>query len=211
MAEKRAEGRTYRPFTALMKDGEEKEISIDMAKGDQLRVMVVVMKKLREWIDCALSSDPERAKAFKPLRMTLRGSAGAGKSFFIKCLCNTVTEVFGGNNVVEVAGPTGASACNVGGETLHRKWAINPHNPQREPGDSALQKLRRAFMRTLVIIVDERSMLTTDVVGAAERNTSMTAHGGSPDKEDWGGVPVVIFVGDDYQLPPPTKKRELLI
>ena len=49
--------------------------------------------------------------------------------------------------------------------------------------------------RTIVEIVDERSMLTCDVVGAAERHTAQTAHGGSHDNEDWGGIPVVIFVG----------------
>jgi hypothetical protein len=187
---------------------EDKEITIDMAKGDQLRVLVLVMKKLREWVECASSDVENRARSFTPLRLTVRGSAGAGKSFFIKCLCNVVTRVFAGARVVEVAGPTGAAAYNVGGETLHRKWGINPHNPEGEPGETMLEKMRNTFRRTLVIIIDERSMLTADVVGAAERNTSKTAHGGTHDDEDWGGVPVVIFVGDDYQLPPPTNKEK---
>ena len=58
--------------------------------------------------------------------------------------------------------------------------------------------------RTVVEIIDERSMLTCKVVGAAERHTAEAAHGGSHANEDWGGMPVVVFVGDDYQLPPPT-------
>ena len=51
-------------------------------------------------------------------------------------------------------------------------------------------------------------MLTCNVVGAAEKHAAETAHGGSHDNEDWGGIPVVIFVGDDYQLPPPTNKEK---
>ena len=35
-----------------------------------------------------------------------------------------------------------------------------------------------------------------------EYNVSKTAHGGGHYDEDWGGVPVVIFLGDDYQIPP---------
>lgn len=178
IANNRASEKVYVPFKVRV-DGREEEISMDMAKGDQLRIMAVVMKKLREWTECAISSDERKARSFAPLRLTVRGSAGAGKSFLIKCLCNTVSKVFGGNRVVEVAGPTGAVAYNVGGETLHRKWGINPHNPDAEPGESMMEKLRDAFRRTLVIVIDERSMLTADVVGAAERNTSRCTHGGS--------------------------------
>ena len=43
------------------------------------------------------------------------------------------------------------------------------------------------------------------MVGAAEKNAACTAHGGSHDEEDWGGIPIVIWIGDDYQLPPPTR------
>ena len=55
--------------------------------------------------------------------------------------------------------------------------------------------------------MDERSMVTNELVGAAERNTSQTSHGGGHQNEEWGGIPIMILIGDDYQLPPPTKKR----
>ena len=197
----------FKPFTVII-DDRETQLTIDMAKGDQMTILHVVMTKIREWIKCSTTDDPEIAKTFTPLRLTVRGAAGAGKSFFIKCLVNTITKIFDGARVVEVAGPTGASAYNVGGETLHRKWSINPHKPSQELGKEAAENLKRKHKRTLAVVIDERSMLTSDGVGAAERNSAATAHGGSHDNEDWGGIPVVIFVGDDYQLPPPTNREK---
>ena len=197
----------FKPFTVEM-NGKTVEISMNMAKGDQMSIMIVVMEKLREWIECAGCMNGSPKEQFKPLRMTVRGAAGAGKSFFIKCLVNTVMKMFPGSRVAEVAGPTGASAYNVGGETMHRKWAINPHKPSQRPGKASLQRMQDRHKRTLLVLVDERSMLTVDVTGAAEGNMSVSSHGGSHDSEDWGGVPVVVFVGDDYQLPPPTNREK---
>ena len=198
---------SIKPFTILV-DGETIQVDAQMAKGDQMSIILVVIKKLREWVECATSVPLEPSKKFTPLRITVRGAAGAGKSFFIKCLVNTVMKMFPGSNVVEVAGPTGASAYNVGGETMHRKWAINPHKPSQKPGKEASERLQKKHKRTLLILIDERSMLTCDTIGAAERNTSASCHGGMHDDEDWGGVPVVVLVGDDFQLPPPTNKEK---
>ena len=36
----------------------------------------------------------------------------------------------------------------------------------------------------------------------------MIVHNGSHDSEDWGGIPVVILVGDDFQLPSPTNTEK---
>ena len=55
---------------------------------------------------------------------------------------------------------------------------------------------------TVAILIDERSMLSAEVLGAVERNVSMTCHGGNKYKLKWGGIPIVLLIGDDYQLPP---------
>ena len=120
----------YQPFTMMLPNGCV-DINIDHAKNDQLALLVAIMTKVREWISCATSDDKKRAKTFKPLRMTVCGSAGAGKSFFIKCLANTVWRIFGHTGVMTIAAPTGAAAYNVGGETVHRTWGINPCNPSQ--------------------------------------------------------------------------------
>ena len=83
--------------------------------------------------------------------------------------------MFEGERVVEVAGPTGASAYNVGGETLHRKWRINPHKPNEELGKKAAETLKRTMKRTLVIVIDERSMLTCDLLGVQKETLQQHA------------------------------------
>ena len=63
----------------------------------------------------------------------------------------------------------------------------------------------RQLKRTLVLIMDERSMISSEILGAAARNCKETAHGGVNHELSWGGIPVVIVVGDDHQLPPVEK------
>ena len=73
--------------------------------------MLAVIENLKHWVDCATSDNRAEAQQYKPLRVTVRGSAGSGKSFFIKALSNTVRKMFGDQSVVQVAAPTGAAAC----------------------------------------------------------------------------------------------------
>ena len=186
-------------------DGEVTNITIDHVKDDELDVILLVVENIKKWIESAKGINKKDAKEYKPLRVTVRGAAGSGKSFFIKALANTVREMFGDQNAVHISAPTGAAAHNVGGETIHRKFQVNPHRPENDiVGKEAKARLKETKRRTVVEIIDERSMLTCKVVGAAERHTAEAAHGGSHANEDWGGMPVVVFVGDDYQLPPPT-------
>jgi hypothetical protein len=45
-------------------------------------------------------------------------------------------------------------------------------------------------------------MLSSKVLGAAERNIRQTVYNGQNSQEIWGGIPAVILFGDDYQLWP---------
>ena len=191
-----------------VKDGKKVEVDITMVEDDQQDIMISIMSKVREWIECATSDNLEKAQSFRPMRLTIPGSAGAGKSFLVKCLVNTVRKIFESKGVIHVCAPTGAAAFNVGGQTLHRKFGINPHRPSAEPSKSQQNTMEKEFKRSVVLVVDERSMLTADTVGAAERNTASTSHGGGHEAEDFGGIPIVIFVGDDFQLPPPTNTQK---
>ena len=104
----------WTPFTTEV-GGKPMAIDASMVKNDQQELLLAVMSKVKEWVECATSSDVNKARSFKPLYLTVQGCAGSGKSFFIKCLVNTVREVLGEKNVIHVVGPTGAAAWSVGG------------------------------------------------------------------------------------------------
>ena len=69
-------------------DGEVTNITIDHVKDDQLDVILLVVENIKKWIESAKGINKKDAKEYKPLRMTVRGAAGSGKSFFIKALVN---------------------------------------------------------------------------------------------------------------------------
>jgi hypothetical protein len=54
--------------------------------------------------------------------------------------------------------------------------------------------------KVVALIVDERSMLSSGVLAIMEHHCRLGAYRGQKDEEEWGGIPIVILVGDDYQL-----------
>jgi hypothetical protein len=57
-------------------------------------------------------------------------------------------------------------------------------------------------MPKTLIVLDEQSMLSSKVLAAAESNIRHSVYKGQNSGEIWGGVPVVLLFGDDYQLFP---------
>ena len=45
-------------------------------------------------------------------------------------------------------------------------------------------------------------MISADLLGRVETTARVVAHNGLHEKERFGGIPVILLVGDDYQLPP---------
>ena len=54
----------------------------------------------------------------------------------------------------------------------------------------------------MVLITDERSMISSQLLAATERNIRENVLGGISGTKCFGGVPVVMLIGDDNQLPP---------
>ena len=148
-----------------------------------------------------LNNDP----SYKPMRATIMGCGGTGKSYIINTIIDMIRTLTSSNDTVQIAAPSGAAAYNVQGSTLHNLLGIRVNNPEDPLGEKAVDRLKDQLERLLVLIIDERSMISSKLLAAAERNTRQCIYKGQNSTELWGGLPVVLLFGDDYKLMPVTK------
>lgn len=181
----------------LRDDGSEYKTA-DLFK-DQKEIVAVVMSKIKEWLEC------EDLSTFRPLRLVVNGSGGSGKSVVINTLITLMRRMFLYNDVVKIVAPTGTAAFNVKGETFHHLLGERVSSVQYKPNSMSAAKremLVKKFKMLLLLIVDERSLVSHKLLGTAERKIAETIYeGGQLRHLSFGGLPVVMLVGDDYQLP----------
>lgn len=132
----------------------------------------------------------------------LTGKAGTGKSTFLKYICANTKKKH------VILAPTGISAVNVGGQTLHSFFKIPfkpllPDDPDFTPKN--IRKTLRypkdkvQLLRELdLIIIDEISMVRADIIDFVDR--VLKVYSGNM-RESFGGKQL-LFVGDIFQLEP---------
>lgn len=141
----------------------------------------------------------EQQKAFDIVANTnnclfITGKAGTGKTTFVKRLLEEVDKNF------LVLAPTGIAALAVGGQTIHSFFGfpLDVIGPHTHLSISPIQKDMLEKVDT--IIVDEASMVRSDMVDGMDRCLRIAFNTHMP----FGGKQVV-FVGDLFQLPPVVK------
>lgn len=178
--------------TPMRKDG--KEYTVEDTNEGQRRIVLAAVDTVIKF----LTNDP----AYKPLRATVMGSAGTGKSFVINTITTILQHLTQCNDTVGTTAPSGGAAFNVGGCTLHRFLKMSIDNQRNKLTEEQKETLRKELKRILVFILDERSMLATEIASRVESILRVTALGGHNSDQYWGGIPVIIVFGDDYQLKP---------
>ena len=125
-----------------------------------------------------------------PAPLLVTGRAGTGKSTVLHRI------VAAEQRKVAVVAPTGVAALNVGGQTIHSllRLPIGLIGNSRLYQDRDLRKLLQALD---VLVVDEISMVSADVMDGIDR-ALREARGR---REAFGGVRMVLF-GDPFQLAP---------
>ena len=124
----------------------------------------------------------------------LTGKAGTGKSFIVNDTIDKMKKA--GKNVVALA-PTGIAANNIGGQTMHSFFSLDPFGVLTYQTCRWFKSEKRRLMDKIdVIIIDEVSMLRPDLLDAM--NWTLLKNG-CPSLTKIQ----IIFVGDLKQLPPP--------
>ena len=187
--------------TAVSKEGGivlpmfgDKEYDWKMLDEEQKHVAYKILSTIRKW----LTGNED----YVPLRLTVCGGGGTGKSVIIKMIVTAMRKLFNTNDAVHVFAPTGSAAHNVDGKTPHSFFGVNTSN-SLNVSDYKKKKLRLVMKYTSVILLDERSLLDAHVLGCMENTCSQVVGNGAyvDSEHGWGNLPVVVLFGDDFQLP----------
>jgi len=119
------------------------------------------------------------------------GQAGTGKSTFVQYLKSASTKR------IVCACPTAVSALNIGGQTIHSLFQIQPRDFIIPELLKLKAKPRNILNATDVLVIDEISMVAPDLLDAIDILARAARHNNEP----FGGIQVVA-IGDMFQLPP---------
>lgn len=130
--------------------------------------------------------------------MFICGKAGVGKSEVLKYFIRN------SKKDVMVTAFTGIAAQNVGGQTLHSLFLLE--NGIQRLDDEKNYELPYKVVKLLrsvdTILVDESSMISSDIIEMIDRKCKKALGNGLP----FGGIQFIFF-GDLYQLPPITNYK----
>jgi hypothetical protein len=132
------------------------------------------------------------------LLMYIAGEGGTGKSQIIKAIVAGLRILKRDHEIILLA-PTGAAADNIGGNTIHTALGMTIGSKQNR---TPPQRIQRLWATKTIMVVDEVSMVDLQTL-AKINNRCKVARSQSPDSPElFGGLPIVVFMGDFYQFPP---------
>ncbi|MCZ4244935.1 ATP-dependent DNA helicase [Pedobacter punctiformis] len=122
----------------------------------------------------------------------LTGKAGTGKTFVVKEAMRLMKA--NGKKIIAIA-PTGIAANNLGGQTIHSMFGLNPFGVMNFEACNFLKGTKRRMLDLVdVILIDEVSMLRPDILDGMHWTLLKNGCCGLNTKQ-------LVFIGDLKQLP----------
>jgi hypothetical protein len=174
------------------KDG--KEYSIKSMAPEQKYVVLAAVNTIVRFL--------QNVTCYTPFCATIMGCGGTGKLYIINTILTILRNMTKSNATLLIGAPSGSAAINVQRSTLHHLLGIGVARPEDNITKKIQEKFQSKLKDILCLIIYERSMLSSKVLGAAERNIRITVYNGQNSQEIWGGIPAVILFVKDYQLWP---------
>jgi hypothetical protein len=134
------------------------------------------------------------------------GPGGTGKSRVIDAL-KWVFEARGQSHLLQITGTSGSAAAQIGGTTLHSACGLDTHRPSQKQLLIFSEAKKWTWKQKLVLVTDEVSMLGGATLYEVSRNLQSLRD--CTDKP-FGGIPVVLLMGDFYQFAP-VREMSLLV
>ena len=172
--------------------------TIDTLTEAQQDILAYVLDHLQRWVMSPTCPNIH----FSPLQLTICGQGGSGKSVLIKTILTTIRTIFQRNDTCYVTAPTGSAAFSAGGRTIHSLFRIGTHNIPQTMTSTLQKRLQAQFANITTLIIDERSLISSDLLATTEKYARNTFHKGMNTNHSWGKLPLFLLVGDDFQLPP---------
>lgn len=137
-----------------------------------------------------------------PFHLFITGGAGVGKTYITKVLISYIqlycAEVPNSNPVI-VCAPTGTASNNINGRTLHSVFKIPVASFLQYGSLSSysISKLRQEFKNVHTIVIDEISMVSSEMFSFKSRRLSEIKNNNNV----FGGCNIIV-IGDFFQLRP---------
>lgn len=126
------------------------------------------------------------------------GEGGVGKSQVIKGIVAGMDLINRKDEIILMA-PTGAAADMIGGNTYHTSLGISLDRSRKK---NMTARIRRLWSQKTIMIIDEVSMIDLSTLKSIEVHCSNARSLPSTSPDRFGGLPVVILMGDFHQFPP---------
>ena len=161
----------------------------------------------RNWCKKAIIA-LKQGKPIEPYRVVLSGPGGVGKFHVIRLIHSDTLKFLRLLGTIEpddvtvlLTAPTGVSAYNINGMTLHSAFLLgcSKYNRFQPLSHDKLNTLRTKLSKLVLVIIDEVSMVGSNML--LEINKRLQQIKGVLPDVTFGSVSI-LAVGDLYQLPP---------